>query len=91
MVYLSVITFTEPIFYIQIYRSKGNTFKYIHHKKIADLCSENMFFLVIGIVFIYWEMLDGKNLSLITVISTILSFLSVMIILVRSYILRIKR
>lgn len=50
------MTFTEPLIYLQIFRLNGNTLKYIHRKKLTDLYSENMLFLILGIIFIFYDL-----------------------------------
>lgn len=59
--FLSIITYTEPVFYIFIYILNGNTLKYIDRKKIADLYSENIMILAIGMAFISYDIIEGKK------------------------------
>lgn len=46
-------------------------------KKISDLCTENLFFLIIGLMFVIRGLFDNKPPSEITFSSTMFSCISV--------------
>lgn len=60
-------------------------------KNVLDLCTENLFFYVIGLTFIIQAGFKNEMPPLVTIVSTFLSLISCTVVLSKLYFKRIKR
>lgn len=81
ILFLHIITLTEFIL-LQKVKKYPEKFSYFMKKiKLSNLCSENMFFFILGISFTLEQSIKTRKIPLISIISISFSFLTSTIIL----------
>lgn len=86
---LSIFTFTDFFYYIYIYQNNGKIFNIMFQKRIQDLFTENLAFLILTNIFLIENIIQTQKIDQTIIASQIMSFLSCFLVFLQIYFKRI--